>query len=160
MALPSNWTSLTVEQQIFVVTNLERTVRGLPPLAGMVDALDQSAAQGAASGTDPSPPSGYPYSEWGANWAGAVGNPLEAMYYWMYDDGEGSANIDCTSTNTSGCWGHRDNVLLNMACDTCVIGTGYSATGWNGDPSMAELLVEQSSQPAMVFTWQQEQPYL
>src|SRR5487761_1556677 len=60
MALPSNWTSLTVEQQIFVVTNLERTVRGLPPLAGMVDALDQSAAQGAASGTDPSPPSGYP----------------------------------------------------------------------------------------------------
>jgi hypothetical protein len=41
----------------------------------------------------------------------------------------------------------------------CVMGTGYDATGWNGDPSLAELLVDSSGQPAVVFTWQQEQGY-
>lgn len=160
MSLPSNWAQLTPEEQTFVATNLERTVRGLAPLAGMVDALDQSAAQGAAASTDPSPPSGYPYTQWGSNWAGAVGNPLEAMYYWMYDDGLGSSNIDCTQSNQSGCWGHRNNVLLNLTCQMCVIGTGFDPTGWNGNPSLAELLVDSSGQPAIVFSWQQERAYL
>ena len=159
MSLPSNWGQLTVEQQIFVATNLERTVRGLAPLMGMADALDQAAAQGAAASTDPSPPSGFPYTQWGSNWAGAVGNPLEAIYYWMYDDGMGSSNIDCTQSDQTGCWGHRDNVLLNLRCQMCVMGTGYDATGWNGDPSLAELLVDSSGQPSVVFTWQQEQAY-
>src|SRR5579862_6164678 len=148
MALPSNWSQLNVADQIFVVTDLERTARGLPPLVGMTDALDQSAAQGAAAGQDPSPPSGYPATEWGSNWAGAVGNPLEADYYWMYDDGLGSSNIDCTQSNQSGCWGHRNNVLLDLSCQMCVMGTGYNSSGWQGDPSMAELLVDSRGQPA------------
>jgi hypothetical protein len=159
MTLPSNWTQLTVEQQLFVSTNLERTVRGLPPLSAMADALDKAAAQGAAASTDPTPPSGFPYTQWGSNWAGAVGNPLEAVYYWMYDDGLGSSNIDCTQSNQSGCWGHRNNVLMNLTCDMCVMGTGYDATGWNNNPSLAELLVDSSGQPSVVFTWQQEQAY-
>lgn len=159
MTLPGNWTQLTEEQQLFVVTDLERTVRGLAPLSAMADALDQAAAQGASQSTDPSPPAGFPYTQWGSNWAGAVGNPLEAMYYWMYDDGLGSSNIDCTASNQSGCWGHRDNVLLALTCQMCVMGTGVDPTGWNGDPSLAELLVDSSGQPSVVFTWQQEQAY-
>ena len=95
MVLPSNWRQLSPEEQIFVATNLERTARGLPPLTAMATSLDQAARQGAAQNTDPGPPGGFPYSQWTSNWAGAVGNPLEAIYFWMYDDGAGSANIDC-----------------------------------------------------------------
>jgi hypothetical protein len=160
LSVPSNWYQLSVTEQLYVATNLERTVRGLAPLVAMASALDQAAAQGAAQNTDPAPPSGFPYSQWGSNWAGAVGNPLEAIYYWMYDDGLGSSNIDCTASDTSGCWGHRDNVLMHMTCQMCVMGTGYQPASWNGDPSLAELLVDSSGQPAVDFTWQEEQPYL
>ncbi len=160
MTLPSNWTSLTAEQQMFVVTNLERTARGLAPMSAMATSLDQSSEQAAGAGSDPSPAAGFPFKEWGGNWSGAMGNPLEAMYMWMYDDGEGSANIDCTATNTSGCWGHRDNVLLVMSCAPCVMGAGFSATAYRGTPSMTELLVSTSGSPAVDFTWQEEEPYL
>jgi hypothetical protein len=160
MALPSNWTQLSPPQQIFVATNLERTVRGLPPLSAMASVPDHAAQQGANEGTDPSPPGGFPYSEWGSNWAGAVGNPLEAMYFWMYDDGVGSANMDCTASHPSGCWGHRQNVLLALSCRVCVMGTGWASGGFQGNPSLSELLVESSGTPADDFTWQQETPYL
>ena len=160
MTLPSNWAQLTPAEQLYVATNLERTDRGLAPLQAMATALDQAAAQGAAQDTDPSPPSGFPASEWGSNWAGAVGNPLEAIYFWMYDDGIGSSNIDCTSSNQSGCWGHRQNVLLGLSCQMCVMGTAVAPTAYQGDPSWAELLVDSSGQPAVDFTWAQEAPYL
>jgi hypothetical protein len=160
MVLPRNWGQLTPDQQIFVVTNLERTARGLPPLTAMATTLDQAASAGAARNIDPGPPGGFPSSEWGSNWAGAVGNPLEAMYFWMYDDGPSSTNIDCTSSNRTGCWGHRENILLRLPCATCVMGTGWNATSYEGVPSMTELLVETSGTPAVEFTWQQESVYL
>jgi hypothetical protein len=160
MALPSNWTQLSPPQQLFVATNLERTVRGLPPLSAMASVPDQAAQQGASQGTDPSPPAGFPSSEWGSNWAGAVGNPLEAIYFWMYDDGAGSANVDCSASHPSGCWGHRQNVLLALPCHVCVMGTGWASGGFKGDPSLSELLIESSGAPASDFTWQQESPYL
>ena len=141
MVLPGNWTSLTPTEQMFVATNLERTARGLAPMTAMATALDQAAAQGASSGVDPAPPAGYPYSRWGSNWAGALGNPLEAIYLWMYDDGPGSSNIDCTYAGESGCWGHRHNILLPLAGPENYMGVGYAPGGWNGYPSWTELLV-------------------
>jgi len=160
MTIPGNWTSLTPQQQLFVATNLERTVRGLAPLSAMATSLDQSAQQGASADQDPSPTAGFPFTRWGANWSGGFGNPLEAMYMWMYDDGEGSANLDCTPSNPSGCWGHRDNVLLAMSCTPCVMGAGFVAQAYQGGPSMAELLVSTSGNPAVDFTWQQEEAFL
>ncbi|HUI03017.1 MAG TPA: hypothetical protein VLZ77_05720 [Acidimicrobiales bacterium] len=160
MVLPSNWSGLTPQEQVFVSTNLERTARGLPALSAMASALDQAAQAGADRATDPSPPSGFPMREYGSNWAGAVGNPLEALYYWMYDDGMGSANVDCAPGNQSGCWGHRKNVLLALPCRDCLMGTGFAAGGYKGYPSLAELLVETSGAPAVDFTWQQESAYL
>ena len=160
MVLPTDWTSLNPAEQLFVVTNLERTVRGLAPLSAMASALDGAADQGAAANQDPEPPSGFPWTSWGSNWAGAVGNPLEAMYFWMYDDGEGSGNIDCTQSNTSGCWGHRDNVLMSLNCNPCVEGDGYNATAWQGYPSWAELLVDSTGSPQLDFSWGQVLPYL
>jgi hypothetical protein len=85
-----------------------------------------------------------------------VGNPLEAIYFWMYDDGPGSSNIDCTSSDTSGCWGHRDNVLLQLACQDCVMGVGYVSTAYQGTPSWTELLVEATGSVPLDFTWQQQ----
>jgi hypothetical protein len=160
MTLPSNWSALTPQEQLYVVTNLERTVRGLPPLSAMASALDQAAQGGAGAGDDPSPPEGFPFVRWGANWAGGVGNPLEALYYWMYDDGPDSNNADCTPGNSSGCWGHRDVILLSLPCSPCVMGTGFDPSGWGGQPSWSELLVASSGSPATDFTWDQEAPYL
>jgi hypothetical protein len=155
LVLPSNWPQLSPGQQIFVATNLERTARGLPPMAAMAAILDQAAAQGAARDTDPGPPGGFPYAQWGSNWAGAVGNPLEALYFWMYDDGTGSANVDCTPSDQTGCWGHRENILLRLSCTLCLMGTGWDGAGYGSDPSMTELLVETSGSPALDFTWRQ-----
>jgi hypothetical protein len=155
MALPGNWSQLTPQEQMFTVTNLERTVRGLPALSAMASALDQASATAAAQNADPSPPHGFPWTAWGGNWAGAMGNPLEADYYWMYDDGLGSANIDCTPSDSSGCWGHRDNILMSLHCAPCVMGVGYNATAWRGDPSWSELLVDSSGSPALDFSWGQ-----
>jgi hypothetical protein len=160
MSLPGNWGALTPQEQLYVGTNLERTVRGLAALSAMATVLDQSAAQGAATGNDPAPPGGFPFEQWGANWAGGMGNPLEAIYYWMYDDGPGSSNADCTPGHTSGCWGHRDELLLTLTCTPCVMGTGFAVHGWGGQPSWAELLVGTSGSPALDFTWQQESAYL
>jgi hypothetical protein len=160
LVLPTNWTSLSPQEQLFVLTNLERTVRGLPPLAAMSTALDQAAAAGAADGNDPTPPPGYPWTLWGSNWAGAIGSPLVVLYLWMYDDGPGSANVDCPTAGASGCWGHRDNVLLNLSCQECLMGTGFDATGWQGDPAWAELLVDTSGPQSLAFTWNEELPYL
>jgi hypothetical protein len=156
MTLPGNWGSLSPQQQLFVATNLERTVRGLPALIGMSPSLDQASQVGAAANVDPSPLPGFGFVQWGSNWAGAVGNPLEAIYFWMYDDGPGSSNIDCTSSNTSGCWGHRDNVLLQLACQDCVMGVGYVSTAYQGTPSWTELLVEATGSVPLDFTWQQQ----
>ncbi len=155
MVLPTDWAQLTGQQQLFAATDLERTVRGLPPLTGMASALDQAAAAAASANSDPSPPAGFAWSTWGGNWAGAVGNPLEAVYFWMYDDGPGSYNIDCTPANSSGCWGHRNNILISLRCAPCLMGTGLDATAYQGTPSWTELLVDTSGSPALDFTWSQ-----
>src|SRR3954469_9005743 len=49
MVLPGNFGSLTPAQQTFVVSNLERVDRGLAPVAGMVDSLDQLATEAAVN---------------------------------------------------------------------------------------------------------------
>ena len=156
MVLPTDWSALSPQQQLFTATNLERTVRGLAPLSGMASALDAAAQSAAAQNVDPSPPGGFPWTSWGGNWAAAVGNPLEAIYFWMYDDGEGSSNIDCTPSNTAGCWGHRENILMAMNCQPCVMGVGFAPTAWQGDPGWTELLVDTSGAPDLEFGWSQE----
>ncbi len=160
MVLPTNWSQLSPQQQIFVATNLERTARGLAPLTAMARSLDGAAQEGAVEDIDVGPPRGFPFSEWGSNWAGAVGNPLEADYFWMYDDGADTANIDCTASNQTGCWGHRENILIRLPCRVCLMGTAWDGGGYKGDPSMTELLVESSGSPAVDLTWQQESAYL
>jgi hypothetical protein len=160
MVLPSDWASLTPAEQLFVATNLERTARGLPPIAGLDPALDQAAMGGAAGGADPAPPAGYPFQLWTANWAGALGNPLEAIDLWMYDDGPGSANVDCPSAGAPGCWGHRDNILAAISGPWSAMGVAVDPTGWQGSPAWAELLVQAQQPVNLDFTWSEVTPWL
>ncbi len=141
MYLPSDFSSLSLDEQIFVVTDLERVDRGLVPFAGLVDSLDQVAQTGAQppgkpagywgdpilpSGFSLGPSTGLAYActvsgnSWSCPGLGDPGasiaaagqiSPLDADYGWMYEDGYGTFNIDCTSPSDPGCWGHRDNIL-------------------------------------------------
>ena len=185
MVLPTNWASLTPPERLFVLADLERTARGLPPYLGMVPALDVAAQQGAAAGTDPSVPNGFPiasnaagYPDFGGAWSGG-GGPLEADYGWMYNDGWGGSqantfNFDCTSPTSSACWGHRDELLgqtdyggspwgVGLHCTTCVMGTGFAASTASGWANSADDLVVKPAGaiPSMVFTWASNvAPYL
>lgn len=58
MVLPSNFVNLTVPEQLFVVADLERVDRGLPPYLGLVPTLNGAAQQSAVGPSDPSVPSG------------------------------------------------------------------------------------------------------
>src|SRR3954452_5241298 len=117
MTLPANFGSLTTAQQTFVVSNLERVDRGLPPVAGMVDSLNSLSAVAAAADADPELPGwtvgAFRLDGWSSIWAGDL-NALAADYDWMYDDGwspQGSYNLDCQTADASGCWGHRHAIL-------------------------------------------------
>ena len=114
MVLPTDFASLTPSEQLFVVVDSERVDRGLTPIAGELTSLDQPAATAAQDEEDPSVPSGgiagLVVSDWVSNWA-STDSDLSAVYGWMYDDGLGSDNIDCTVADESGCWDHRDNIL-------------------------------------------------
>jgi len=153
MVLPADWSALSPSEQLFVATNLERTVRGLAPMSGMSIALDAAAVVGANGNTDASPPSGFYASHWTSNWAGGVGSPLEAVYLWMYDDGPGSPNAECQGGDMSGCWGHRDDILSSFTCSPCVMGAAVATKAYGGEPSWAELMADTTGNPGLVLSW-------
>jgi hypothetical protein len=172
MVLPRNWLRLAPAQQLFVVIDLERVDRALPPYLGLNAALNASAVVAARGHGDPVAVPGFAATAWASVWAQQF-SPLEADYIWMYDDGWGgtsaTSNIDCTSALSTKCWGHR-NVLLNLAlspnppvgrsCRICEVGAGYAA-GLPDDNFAA--LIERPARvpPAMTFTWARNVvPYL
>ena len=114
----SAYQKLSRAEQLFVTANLERTERGLPAAVALTRSLDRVAQAGANAGEDPplgevpgQLPGGGLVVGLGGNWAEGWGNGLGADYGWMYDDGLGSDNEDCTKAHQEGCWGHRDNIL-------------------------------------------------
>jgi hypothetical protein len=156
------------------MVNLERTARGLPPMAAMTNQLNSSAQGGANAGQDPSAPlllvGGGFVEQWGSIWAG-TGSSLLANYLWMYDDGWGgsatsTSNIACLQLLNIGCWGHRDIILnqypacsllgINPQPPTLIMGAAYSATG---DPSGSLAAVLESTcggmPPDVTVTWSQ-----
>lgn len=190
MQVPSNWASLTAAERVFVLVNLERTARGIPPYVGLSSTLNQVALTAAQNDTDPVLEASYPgiqvaantsgywqgyYSETGI-WAGGAGTSFSADYAWMYEDGWGgspssTSNIDCTSATAAGCWGHRDAILgayTNTNCTNCIAGAAVVMTGPSpSDPvetgSFAALFVRPAAStpnPPLAFTWAQEAPYL
>jgi hypothetical protein len=180
MVLPTNWYSLTPAEQLFVLADLERTARGLPPYLGINATLSASAQQAALRQSDPSTAPNFPIgldaehtpgmgSLWGTGFS-----PIESDYEWMYSDGwSGSQattfNILCTSANAPACWGHRDELLgfdgtydpgVGLSCKDCEMGVGFAEVDGHG--SFTELFeLPASSAPPMTFTWAKNVvPYL
>lgn len=152
-ALPSDFASLSPPQQVLILTNLDRTLYNLPPITGLTDALDQDAAAGVSSDSDPQPST----SDWyGYTSNAAWGNENIVLAYegWMYDDGPGSGNVDCTSSNSSGCWGHRHDVLWEFGPGALAGGVA-AGTDNSGDPSYTMLLMQGSPSytPVYNYTW-------
>lgn len=152
LRLPKNWSALTPVQQGFVLINLERVNRGLPAVVGLSPALNQLASDGAGSNTDPAFPGGG-FVSGGAVWAQAP-SVIVADYMWMYDDGPGSGNLDCTSASGSGCWGHRDIILWTRGHSTLVGGGGASRDAGFGSYAFTVLSGYKAS--GLTFTWSSE----
>ena len=172
MTLPSNFQRLSVPRQLFVLADLERTARGLPPYLGLNVALMREAQRSADHKGDPSLAPGFAvgvdkqgYDGMGGTWSSGF-SPLVADYYWMYDDGwAGSAlrtfNAACTSPGASACWAHRDELLgydprfnpgVGLRCRTCEMGTGFAFAG--PASSFVDLIeLPAGRTPAMTFTW-------
>ncbi len=141
--------SLPYDQQLLLLANGDRTARGLPAISGPAAALDALALTGAQGLTDPWGPSGY---SWASNWAEGT-NAVEDEFLWMYDDGWGGStadtfNLDCTSPTASGCWGHRENILMQWGGSASFGGTCVPITPTYPPPpflpwiSCAELFVQ------------------
>lgn len=160
---------LSYAEQLFTIADIERTARGLAPIAGLTSQLRRLALSAAAGQRDPAASlplrlaGGGVATYYGSNWAEGTANPLGADYFWMYDDGPNSPNGDCPRAGAAGCWGHRENVLgaynnraycpsglkINM-----VMGAGEVTARVAFAPSIAEIFVNDcGSLPSMYFTW-------
>jgi hypothetical protein len=161
---------LSAVEQIFAIADIERTARGLPPMAGITTQLDAIAAKGAAGQKDPTTTlplrlaTGGSATTFGSNWAEGTANALGADYYWMYDDGLNSPNSSCTKSNARACWGHRKNVLFDWEnsgfCKSgskinLLMGVGEATSKVDFSPSITEIFVNDcGALPTdMVFTW-------
>ena len=134
MVLPAGYAHMSAPDQILVVTNIERGSRGLPTFAGLSARFDHLAEGGARTDSDPSGPTN---AAWSSNWAG-TSNALEADFMWMYADGyskSGSYNLDCKTPVSSGCWGHRQDILGDYGSQTEMGAAVYGAN------SAAQLFV-------------------
>ncbi len=149
LVLPSDYASDTVPVQQLILADEERGDRGLSQFSGLVASLNGAALTAAGADQDPSPPSGFSFTTAGSNFALDY-TPLGADFAWMYDDGYGGTNLDCTSPGATTCWGHRDTILGNWA-DTGstigVMGDADTAAGqytqiFANDNNMSEALTD------------------
>jgi hypothetical protein len=155
---------LSVAEQVFVMSNLERTTRGLYPAMAMVKRLDSIAALAASGDQDPSDSARGFSSIWSSAPSSLGQFALFADFGWMYDDGPPPQyifrNVDCTRARQSGCWGHRDNILSDplkgwSGCPSeLVTGTGFASHTKYG-PSLTQIfeVACTSHVPASAFTW-------
>lgn len=125
MVLPSNFAALSMPNQLLTLTNVERRDRGISTFLYLSPTLNSYAMYAANRAMDPLFPSWT--RSGGSNWASPK-NSLWDFFLWMYDDGVGSANLDCTAGNTSGCWGHRNNILANYGAPR-IMGAALGSTG-------------------------------
>ena len=149
MSLPSTWSTLTPPEQLFVLTNLERIDRGIPPIEGLAAGLNAYAQAGANSGRDPSFP---PYATSGGSTFATTSSLGVAMAEWLYDDGPGGTNADCPAAGAPGCWAHR-SIILGQYAAPALMGVGYGA-------GTTQLFVGGDTTDAPYFTWSQVTPFL
>ena len=172
MVLPSNWYQLTLVEQLFVVADLERVDRGLPPYLGINSTLSANAIHAAQTTSDPTTAAGFAVATdaqgdpaMGGAWSGGY-SVLAADYFWMYADGwagsaAATANVACTSAHAPGCWAHRLELLgsdpgfnpgVGLDATNAQMGVGFAMV--QGAASYVDLIeVPEGPAPAMSFTW-------
>jgi hypothetical protein len=134
LRLPADFWGIGPAAQLVDVINAERTSRGLRALSD-AGALNTYAWNGAVRDQDPNGPNAY---SWGSVWAGDYVTPLAADFAWVYFDGPGGSNLDCSAANHSGCWGHRDVILSRFGSGAM----GTASAEVNGSRSITALLVD------------------
>lgn len=163
MVLPAQYATLPADAQLLVILDRERIDRGLPPFSGTTSELDAGAQQGADRVADPtvSAPS-YAAGRWEgtSTQASALSQALGADYYWMYGDGwngsrDATFNIDCSSADAPGCWGHRRALLFSFDAGlTLSLGGAVSPDAFQRYPSWATLTMGTTGQPpAYTVRW-------
>jgi hypothetical protein len=175
LVLPSNYFSLSATRQMFVLVNLERISRGVPPLVGLSPYLSSTATTAAGQSADPpfqnsygpvqvwAPPSGNGNFAFGGAWGGGSVNAADVVFGWFYADGFGNGAAPfpgCTSPKGTMCWWHREELLgVNgfsggTACPDCVAGAGYASLPGSAGESYTFLIVRPVQFPTpLVFTW-------
>jgi hypothetical protein len=152
-ALPSDFARLSGARQLFVLTNLDRILDHLPVIRGMERSLSASAMAGVIAGGDPRPGASGLLT-YTANWAQGYPNAIWAYEAWMYDDGLGSANIDCRAHHRTGCWGHRRDVLWSFGPAGHLAMGAAARLGHGADPGYAMLIVQMpSADQRYSYTW-------
>ena len=174
MVLPTNWFSLSNPEQLFVLADLERTARGLPPYLGLNSHLTAEAQLAASDDTDPSLATGFavgPTQErrrraWAATWASGF-TTLGADFLWMYADGWGGCprarptprarrraprGAGRTATSCSAC-DPRFNAGVGLDCTDCEMGAGFSVRRRHRRPTSTSSSCPAHGAPAMTFTW-------
>ncbi|MGD1050548.1 MAG: hypothetical protein ABR947_05705 [Solirubrobacteraceae bacterium] len=159
--LPRGFVALSPPRQWLVLANLDRIAYAQRPIRGLVLQLDAIAKQGALAREDPNPwgaVAGLPGQSqiaFASNWAGGQDNALLAYYGWMYDDGYGGPNLDCSSPSAAGCWGHRQGVLAFASGPALSMG---AAAIVHGDPTYALTIVATTTAPwPYSYTWARAQ---
>lgn len=150
--------NLTEEEQFFILTDAIRVEEGLPPAVALEPAANSVALAGAKGQTDPTLPTNTAWQgRMGSVWSGGEG-AVESLYNFLYQDGYGSDNLDCTTPNAPGCWGHRQ-VLLDHYGPTPVM--GVAETRVNGTRSLGAILLSSPlAGDSPSFTWQKGQAFL
>lgn len=153
--LPSSFTRLSPDRQAFILVNLDRIQYGLTPIPGLTHQLDHWAALGVTNDRDPvstDPLFGGP-----ADWAGGFPNIEVAYEGWVYDDGYGSHNLDCTGPHAPGCWGHRHAVLWGFGPGGRLAMGAAAGRDRFGTPGYAMILGRGTGafHPSYYYTWSQ-----
>lgn len=161
--LPPAFASMSADEQIFILTNLDREAYGSTRLTGLNAEVSAAAySEGVYYENDPGVNEGstpYGWHSGPAVWAGGFVNAPAAYFAWVYDDGYGSTNADCPEPTSTGCWGHRHILVGNGSVVPGVewvmgAAAGLSAEGRQG---YAALLVSArpGEPPSYYYTWAQ-----
>lgn len=139
IVLPTNFVHLSVPQQLFVLANIERIDRHLPPFNGLASTLNAVAQTGANHGRIPRPPSKMPASTPHAGEWSRMSNALFSDFVWMYDGGTAA----------------RRGILMSV-CGPLTEGAAVAA----GHPGAAMFLEGTDTRDrAGAFTWNGERTY-
>ena len=137
--LPGNFPKLTPGRQILILTNLDRRLYRLAPITGLTSALDIVALGGRPGDPgvvgDGDPILRAPGVQTTSNWAGGFPNIVLAYEAWMFNDGPGGNNLDCTPAHPTGCWAHRHDILakfLTAGASAMGVAAGKDSRGIRG----------------------------